>query len=120
GVRAELYVLSGTARALRHRDGRRMGRGRVARYGESTAAFARSALRLFATGLRGGKSPGGALLLLPVRQVGLAPHVLHRRIARAARAFRAGEGEGIRSVGAVAHCRLEPALEVDLLALEAV
>src|SRR5580704_8668991 len=50
-ARAQLHYLPGAARAVWYRHGRRMGRWRIARHGESSAAAARPAVRVVAGGL---------------------------------------------------------------------
>ena len=106
GTRALVRGVSRASRALRDRNGRRMGRRRVARDGEGAGSPARRALRIPAGGLRGRQPARRPVFLLRVPALGLASDVLHRRNPGAARALRALVRQGIRGLGADAASRL--------------
>src|SRR3954447_9790478 len=96
-----------------------MGRGRVARHGESSAAAARFAQRIPAAGIRHGLSAGRHLLLSPVLAVRMAAAVFYRWIARAAGAVCAHAREGIGGLGEDEARDLGPARARHRVALEA-
>ena len=99
-LRAQLHRLLHLANAVRHRHGRRVGRGRLAGHGARARALARRALRHSAGRIshrlsagRRGRSTGAA-------EVGLARHVLGRRHSRAACALHSHQGSRVGSVEA--------------------
>ena len=71
-LRADLSHILHLAAALRHRHGRRMGRGRVARDGVGAGEVARNSFRRFAGGLRARQSAGGHRFLDGFPALGLA------------------------------------------------
>ena len=84
---AHVPHLSYPALALRHRHGRRLGRGRVAGAGIRFREIARHSFRNFAGRLRARQFARRRRLLDGFSALGLAPHVFHRRDSRAAHAF---------------------------------
>ena len=86
------------ARAVRHRDGRRMGHRRVAGDGVDPAAFARFRFRPAAKRLPLRLSAGRAVLRPAVGSHRLARHVHARRAAGAAGAVHAPQRAGIPGV----------------------
>ena len=97
--RAELRMVPGDARAVRNRDGRRMGRGRVARDGSGRAAMARILFRTAAGGLCGRLSARGGGVLLRLPALRMARDVLSRRRARAADDLHPHQGAGVARHG---------------------
>ena len=87
-LRAELHDLPGSARALRHRHGGRVGRRRVARHGEGPPRWRGMLSGFLQEGYAVGYLLAAVLLLLRLPALGLAADVLHRRAARAAGALR--------------------------------
>ena len=88
------------ARAVRNRDGRRMGRGRVARDGSGRAAMARILFRTSAGGLCGRLPARGGRVLLRLPAFRMARDVLSRRRARAADDLHPHQGAGVRGMAA--------------------
>ena len=98
--RAELRMVPGDARAVRNRDGRRMGRGRVARDGSGRAALARILFRTSAGGLCGRLPARGGRVLLRLPAFRMARDVLSRRRARAADDLHPHQGARVGSMAA--------------------
>ena len=99
-VLAELHVFPGDARALRHRDGRRVGHRRVAGDGIGAAALARNSLRHPAERLFDRLPAGGDCGAFCAADVGLAADVLAGRHAGAAGVLHQRARAGIGSVEA--------------------
>ncbi len=98
-ARAQLHHFPHTARALRHRHGRRMGRRRVAGHGESAARLRGVLSGLLQEGYATGNLLAAICYLLSLPALGLAAAVFPGRPAGVAGAVRAFPRERIRSLG---------------------
>src|SRR5205085_3702511 len=107
---SELHYVSNPARSVRNRHGRRVGRRRVARYGESSATIARRVVWVVAGRLCRRLLARSRLLLLPLslfpaspathrRTLCVATALLHRRHSRSACHLYSFRREGIGSLG---------------------
>ena len=100
GFSPNLHGFSDHARAVRHRHGRRVGRGRFAGDGIGAAAMARHSFRNFAERLFDGLFAGGDRGAICAARVGMAADVLAGRLAGAAGALYQRARAGIGSVEA--------------------
>jgi hypothetical protein len=111
---AQFHFFSGDARAVRHRHGRRVGRGRVAGHGGGAQALARRALGHFAERLLGGLLPGGLGVVAGLAHARMAVDVLAGRHSGVADAVHPLQRAGVGGLAAAsraehrrgdAHCR---------------
>ncbi len=101
-LRAQFQSPPDFAPSLRHRHGRRVGRGRIARSRIGAGKMARRSLRPAAGRLRARLSSRRRRLLDSLSALGMARAIFHRRRARAAHAFHSRQSKRKRRMARVA------------------